>query len=333
MADQPLQVEFRSFFDDALSREKDAPPELRAPLALFHGEPPPAPAWFKAAIAQAPDRGFVATPRGRIETLTWGEVGRPGLLFVPGNTAHADWWSFICPFFAETYRVTAMSLAGMGESEWRDAYSFDAFADDAEDVARATGLHEGGRKPIYVAHSFGGGEAFWVASRRPEQLHAAIIVDVGFVLPTDHVPTAAMRQGPSRVYPSLAAALARFRLAPVQPVANLYILDHIARRSLRPAALPDGSGQGWTWKFDPDMWAKFDQPMMQAFFASSPSIHVPVAHIFGEQSSLRSTPGLSDFYPQLGFDVGMPDAHHHIMVDQPLALTAAIRSLLAAWRA
>jgi hypothetical protein len=28
----------------------------------------------------------------------------------------------------------------------------------------------------------------------------------------------------------------------------------------------------------------------------------------------------------------IPDAGHHIMVDQPLALVAALRSLLAAWQ-
>src|SRR5262245_48001945 len=102
MADQPVPAEIRSFYEDTVFLEKhDAPPELLSPLARYQGERPPAPQWFADALANAPERGFVETPRGRIQTLTWGEVGRPGLLFVPGNTAHADWWSFICPFFAE----------------------------------------------------------------------------------------------------------------------------------------------------------------------------------------------------------------------------------------
>src|SRR6202008_2252868 len=97
-------------------------------------EAPPAPAWFRNARAHEPEREMVSTPRGRIEALSWGERGRPGLLFVHGNTAHADWWSFICPLFAGQYRATAMSLAGMGGSDWRETYSCDDFAEDAEAV-------------------------------------------------------------------------------------------------------------------------------------------------------------------------------------------------------
>ena len=342
MAEQPGGSETRQFYEDVVQQVKGAPPELRSPLAAFRGAPPPAPDWFKAVMAKAPQRGFTETPRGRIEVLTWGEVGKPGLLFVHGNTAHADWWTFICPFFADDYRVTAMSLAGMGDSDWRDHYSFDNFVLDAEAVARDTGLYEGGRKPVYIGHSFGGGQVFYVASRRPEQLHAAIIIDTGFSGPpkglvandrraADLQP--AQRGGPVRVYPTLAEALARFRLSPVQPVEHPFLIDHIARHSLKRAPLPDGSGEGWTWKFDPNMWSKFDRPQLDAFFASAPTVDLPIALLQGELSALRTVPGLQDAYPDSGLDIVIPAAHHHVMVDQPIALTAAIRTLLAAWRA
>jgi len=331
MAD-PTEDPTRNIFDDLAQAERNAPPELRAPLAAFGGEPPPAPAWFETALAQAPERGFVATPRGRIEVLTWGEVGRPGLLFVHGNSAHADWWSYICPFFAEHYRVTAMSLAGMGDSDWRASYSFADFALDAEAVCQATGLYEGGRKPVYIGHSFGGGQVFYVASRHPEQLHAAIIIDVGFgsAPPGDSA-------GPPirtiRLYPSVAEALARFRLAPVQPVENLFILDYIARRSLKHVPAADGAAEGWRWKFDPDMWPKQDVASRTMFFTSAPQVDVPIAHLFGELSALRPVSIQRAVYPSDGLEVGIPDARHHVMIDQPLALVAAIRSLLGAWRA
>src|SRR4051812_1115568 len=92
-------------YDDLPSAREALPPEIREPLTPFGGEPPPAPQWFHEALAKTPERSLVATPRGRIEALTWGERGRPGLLFLHGNGAHADWWSFICPFFADEYRV------------------------------------------------------------------------------------------------------------------------------------------------------------------------------------------------------------------------------------
>jgi hypothetical protein len=31
-------------------------------------------------------------------------------------------------------------------------------------------------------------------------------------------------------------------------------------------------------------------------------------------------------------EIEIPDSHHHIMIDQPLPLVAALRALLADWR-
>ena len=95
------------------------PPEIASPLGIFKGAEPPAPAWFKAAIAQEPERFNIDVKDCEIECLAWGERGKPGLIVVHGASAHADWWSFIAPFFAPDYRVAAFSLSGMGGSGWR----------------------------------------------------------------------------------------------------------------------------------------------------------------------------------------------------------------------
>jgi pimeloyl-ACP methyl ester carboxylesterase len=323
----------------------ELPPEIQAPLAPFEGEPPPTPAWFKDAIAQEPERGFVDSLGSKIEVLTWGEIGKPGLLLVHGNSAHADWWSFIAPFFAAEYRVTSMSLAGMGASDWRESYAFQDFAEDAEAVARATGLYEGGRKPIYIGHSFGGSQVFYAASKFPERMHAAVLVDTGFGGPPPkereemeqrmaqvrNIPTADRAK---RVYPTLKAALARFRFMPPQAAGNLYVADFIARRSLKRAPLEDGSGEGWTWMFDPAMWNKLDRSAMNALVTEGPpEVRVPVAHIYGQQSQViaRRQEGQPSPLPADMVEIAIPDANHHVMVDQPLALVAALRALLAVW--
>ena len=103
----------------------------RAPLARFGGAKPPAPAWFEAALARAPERRSVEVEGANIESLSWGERGKPGLLFLHGNGAHADWWSFIAPFFADTHRVAALSWSGMGGSDHREHYSLDTFVAEA----------------------------------------------------------------------------------------------------------------------------------------------------------------------------------------------------------
>lgn len=331
-------------YDDQPFHSEDLPPEVRAPLAPYGGEPPPAPAWFDWAVSQAPERSFVDSQGIRLEALSWGERGKPGLLLVHGNSAHADWWSPLAPYLAKDYRVTAMSLAGMGDSDWRETYRFGDFAADAEAVSRATGLYDGGRKPIYIGHSFGGGQVFFAAVRYPEQMHAAVLVDTGFGGPPPEVleerkkrqELLANNPSPdkaSRVYPTLAAALARFRLMPPQPADNHYILDFIARRSLRRAPMPDGSGDGWSWKFDPSMWEKLDRSDGIMNGGPVPKLTIPVVHLYGDKSRIisRRAAGEPSFLSDLVPEIEIPDSHHHVMIDQPLALVAALRTLLASW--
>ena len=136
-----------------MADDQSSPASLLAP---FNGEPPPAPAWFTAAVDNAPERSRILVEGADIELLTWGEVGKPGLLFLHGNGAHADWWRFIAPFFAKDWRVAATSWSGMGGSDWREAYSAELFATEIFSAVEAAGLEAGGGKPIVGGHSFGG---------------------------------------------------------------------------------------------------------------------------------------------------------------------------------
>ena len=128
-------------------------------------------------------------------------------------------------------------------------------------------------------------------------------------------------------------AMARFRLMPPQPCENLYILDYIARRSLKRAPMADGSGEGWTWKFDATMWEKLDRSGM-AYGGERPRPQVPTIHIYGGKSLIvqrraKGEPHFLDGIPE----IEIPESHHHVMLDQPLALVAALRTLLGAWPA
>lgn len=344
MADQKKPSAGEAYDDRPIHIEPgELPPEVQAPLAPFAGAEPPSPQWFKDAVAQAPERIFVESLGSKIELLIWGERGKPGLLLAHGNSAHADWWSFIAPFLAKDFRVASMSLAGMGASDWRDAYAFQDFAEDAEACAQAAGLYDGGRKPIYIGHSFGGSQVFFAAVSHPERMHAAILVDTGFGGPPPNSPEAKrmerVRNIPtvdraSRVYRTLEEALGRFRFMPPQVAGNLFVADFIARRSLKRAPLEDGSGEGWTWRFDPNMWAKLDRSIMETIEkAGTQEVKVPLAHIAGDRSAIvaRREQGERSFLPDDALEIIIPDSAHHIMVDQPLALVAALRALLAVW--
>jgi pimeloyl-ACP methyl ester carboxylesterase len=145
---------------------------------------------------------------------------------------------------------------------------------------------------------------------------------------------------PSRVYATLEQALGRFRLMPPQPAENVYVLDFIARRSLKRAPMADGSGEGWTWKFDPEMWEKLDRSGMMAMMdvgsvEALPQVQVPMVHLYGDKSRIidRRNAGEPGFLSNQMCEIEIPDSHHHVMIDQPLALVAALRTLLATWPA
>lgn len=302
---------------------------LRAPLAHFGGAKPPAPAWFDTALAHAPERRFVTVDGARIETLSWGERGKPGLLFLHGNGAHADWWRFIAPFFAADYRVAALSWSGMGASDHRPAYSLDLFVAEAFGVAEAEGLFDSAEKPLFVAHSFGGFPLMGCAARHGDRLRGAVMVDTPVRHPDEDSPRRRGRPAgaprPHRVYPTIEEALARFRFAPEQPCTNLFIADHIARTSLQAV---DG---GWTWKFDPFLWSAFELGDTRTLLAD---VEAPFALMWGDRSMLMPpevTRQMVDTMPRGSPAIVVPDAAHHVMMDQPLAFVAALRALFAAW--
>ena len=65
-----------------------------------------------------------------------------------------------------------------------------------------------------------------------------------------------------------------------------------------------------------------------------PASRLPMAQIFGDRSAIMKRMGAGhrpDFLPGGVPSITIPDSEHHIMVDQPLALVAALRSLLAVW--
>jgi pimeloyl-ACP methyl ester carboxylesterase len=308
-----------------------------APLVPFNGEKPPAPAWFDEAIAVAPERSSHKGAGVTIETLAWGERGKPGLLMLHGGSAHADWWSYLAPFFARTHRVVASSWSGMGASDWRDAYSMDDLCAEMLSTLDATGLDEGPVKPVVVSHSFGSFPAMAFAARFGGRIGGLITVDSPF-LSNEMRATREIDRPPSRpprdtvIYDSFADALARFRLMPSQKAENLYIVDYIARHSLREVTKPDGS-TGWTWRFDPFMWSRLKRNDSAADLVAA---KCRLAITWGSDSVLFPSPIKSYVRataPKGSLFIEIPKARHHVLIDQPLALVAMIRSVIAAWNA
>jgi pimeloyl-ACP methyl ester carboxylesterase len=244
---------------------------------------------------------------------------------VHGSGAHAHWWDFIAPFFTEHYGVAAIDLSGMGDSGHRETYSSETFVNEVISVCSDAGF---GDKPIIVGHSFGGFVALKTGLASGNKLTGVVLVDSP-VRPPDYDWERVPKLSPIRTkqrYPTFEAALARFRLVPQQPCENQFILDYIARHSLINV---DG---GWQWKFDDQLFRDFHIGNLSADLSH---LACRVAVIYGEQSQLFSREVVDYMFKVLDRSVpfvAIPEAHHHLFLDQPLAFVASLRTLLAEWR-
>ena len=114
---------------------------------------PDAPTWFRDALAVPAGDATVEVAGCTIHFRTWGDAGKPGLLFVHGGGAHAYWWTHVAALFAEDHRVAALDLSGHGDSGWREAYSLEQWTDEVMAVSDAAGFDDA---PVLVGHSMGG---------------------------------------------------------------------------------------------------------------------------------------------------------------------------------
>lgn len=294
-------------------------------LGRFAGERPAGPGWLREALAIEPERSSFDSDGTAIELLTWGEVGKPGLLFLHGNAAHADWWRFTAPFFANDFRCAALSWSGMGGSGWRKSYTIELFAREALGAIVAGKLDRANALPTLVGHSFGGLPLLHIAARASERIGAGILVDSAPPPRDRPVPSWVTSGASPPRYATLADALARYRFAPPQDAELPAIVDFLARGSLHHVPATNADPGGWTWRFDPALWTRLERTELTPLIALA---NVPMGLIRGERSALVTQQRIEDVarqLPRCRFVAAVPEAGHHIMVDQPLALIAALR--------
>jgi pimeloyl-ACP methyl ester carboxylesterase len=265
----------------------------------------------------------VAVSGSLIHYLEWGSPDDPGLVFVHGGAAHARWWSHLAPLFTHHYHVVAVDLSGHGDSDRRERYSHDLWA---EEVMAVTSDARFPGPPVVVGHSLGGLVTIQTAATYGDALAGAVIVDspVRRSDPETEEGTRGRAFRAPGTYPDLETALGHFYLIPPQPDPDPWILDHVARNSLHD------TGSGWTWKFDPNLFAH----TMVAMNEQLTSVRCRVAVLRGEHSVVVPDDTAAYMYELMGRVspvVTIPEAHHHLILDQPLSFVSALRTLLADW--
>ena len=276
-------------------------------------------AWCRSVLAKQGESRFVEVAGGRVHYLAWerANTAQPVLLLVHGMRGHAHWWDIIAPYFVDEYKVLAIDLSGMGDSARREVYDNDTFTHDIAGV-----IEQESSTPVTIfGHSFGGGRTVLACAARPDLFQHAVVIDSPVWMLGDDRPLFRRQLG-GRIYADRESALARFRLEPEQPVSTQVLRAHIAEHSLHAV-----SG-GWTWKFDPQLASA----RTLADPATFGRVRTPMDFVCGELSSVvskerahRLAAAITTAHPP----VFIPEGHHHLMLDQPLALVSTLRALLA----
>ena len=276
--------------------------------------------WVQRMIDTPGRSGQLMRGEHRTHYLEWGGRSNPRvLLLLHGFRGHAHWWDFIAPWFADDYRVIAIDFAGMGDSSPRLKYTRATFVADVQAVIEMTGS-----KTVLIGHSFGGRIGVLAAHQYPQLLERALVIDsnIGFA---DQTTRHRFAPRPKKVYSDLETACDRFRFIPDEPPILPRIMRHLAVHSIKR------QGEGFVWKYDEALLSNIDWEQV-AEGELLKEMQVPVDFIAGEFSAVVP--------PELAQRIGkalrngrgpivIPSAYHHIPVDQPLALVAAMRALLS----
>jgi len=267
-----------------------------------------------------------ATGAGRLQVAgtdvaweRWARPGAPPVVLVHGTSAHSGWWHSVVPSLVDAYDAVALDLSGHGDSGRRERYSMAVWA--REVLAVVAELCAG--RALVVGHSIGGLVAAGAAARNPGAVAGLVLAD-SIVSPPPRPADVAVRPRVVRVFPDRAAAVARFRLEPPQPVGDRTVLDSIAEGSLR--SVPGG----WSWKVDPAIWDVVATP--DGLTDDLPGVRCPVVVVRGERSSLVGPDAartLARLWERPVPQYTVPGAHHHLMVDDPGAFGDCLRSALA----
>lgn len=281
-----------------------------------------APKWFVDALSAPVETGRVTVAGASIAFRAWGEPDQPGIVLVHGGMAHSRWWDHVAPQLTDGKRVVALDLSGHGDSDHRDDYTLEQWADEVLAVAAAGGITG---RPTLVGHSMGGIVSYRASTLHGDEIDGVMILDspIRDLTPEEREMRDQRTASTPKIYPSVDAAVARFRLVPPQDTHEQYVFDYIARASLKEV---DG---GVSWKFDASRIGRGGRSTLDGTVAGC-----RIAY-FRSENGIITHELLDRMRPMFGSDavvVELPAAGHHPVFDQPLAVVTAVRTVYEFWR-
>ena len=278
--------------------------------------------WFNESLLSTPMENFVEVEGAKIHYLTWGDTKNPGLFFIHGFSANAHWWDFIAPAFIEDYCVVAIDLSGSGDSDHRETYSQEMYANEIKSVCDEMGWESAD----FIAHSMGGSISLNATSLYPEIFKSLYLLDSIVILPPDKVRNYSSNRSMIRadfIYEDEASAVESFRLIPPQPCRNQFLLNHIAINSYKQTE------EGWLLKSDGKMMKTYQSKDLTETLMA---IQCPIYIVYGLMSQIF-TQEILDYTVYVGNIpservIGVPGTMHHLFVDDPLSVIEELKKLL-----
>ena len=278
--------------------------------------------WFNESLLSTPTENFVEVEGAKIHYLSWGDTKNPGLFFIHGFSANAHWWDFIAPAFIEDYCVVAIDLSGSGDSDHRETYSQEMYANEIKAVCDEMGWESAD----FIAHSMGGSISLNATTIYPEIFKSLYLLDSIVILPPDKVRNYSSNRSMIRadfIYEDEASAVDSFRLIPPQPCRNEYLLNHIAINSYKQTE------EGWLLKSDGKMMKTYQSKDLTETLMA---IQCPIYIVYGLMSQIF-TQEILDYTVYVGNIppervIGVPGTMHHLFVDDPLSVIEELKKLL-----
>ncbi|UCE86507.1 MAG: alpha/beta hydrolase [Deltaproteobacteria bacterium] len=255
-----------------------------------------------------------------LRAIHWGDPGRAPLVLLHGGGANAHWWDHLAPDLARHFRVVALEFRGHGASDHPESLKVGAFSDDLDALLEHIGVPDA----ILVGHSMGGHIALERAARA-RSCRGLVLIDVAWGTPprARRVMRRVLARRP-RTYATRAEAVRRFAFVPPLLRASDALRDAIAQHSVCES--PEGR---FGYRFDP-RW--FGLPSRPAPPLSD--VRCPTLIVRGTESPVLmpdSARALAAGLPNARL-VEIEGAGHHVHLDRPEAVLAALREFLVPLR-
>jgi esterase len=287
--------------------------------------PMPVPANAQSALELAAyDEYFVEIDGLRLHVQDYGSAGKPPMLCVHGGGANGHWYDFVAHGFTADYHVRAIDLRGHGDSDWDNSdppnYNYSRHAADIHELTEKLDL----RDFVLIGHSMGGAISSMYAATYPGRASALIIVDSNLIMSPERIASfQAVADRPAREYATQQEFIQNYRVRPggstARPEALRYIAQHSGRR------FDDGL---WRHKVDRRTYSNRE---LYDSLALWDRIRIPALLMKAACSPRMTLDAIAEIKsraPQVKMTL-VPDADHHITLDNPTGFIRAARDFLA----